>query len=113
MVNVPTTLVIHLRPTIDLPTGCQQRGNPIMNDRLSMTLVVIGSVLAIAFASTPTADASPDPTRTNPVPGPGGSVAMPPGAPIAVYPKDQNVGGANPYTPYGTNPLAPYGVWTP
>jgi hypothetical protein len=38
---------------------------------------------------------------------------MPPGGPLAVYPKDQNVGGADPYTPYGTNPLGPYGVWTP
>ncbi len=84
-----------------------------MNDRLSMTLVVVGSVLAIAVAATPTAEASSDPTPTNPVLGPGGSVAMPPGGPLAVYLKDQNVGGADPYTPYGTNPLAPYGVWTP
>ena len=84
-----------------------------MNDRLNMTLAVVGSVLAIAVAATPTANASSDPTPTNPVPGPGGSVAMPPGGPLAVYPKDQNVGGADPYTPYDTNPLGSYGVWTP
>jgi hypothetical protein len=84
-----------------------------MNDRLNMTLAVVGSVLAIAVAATPTADASSDPTPTNPVPGPGGSVAMPPGGPLAVYLKDQNVGGTDPYTPYGTNPLVPYGIWTP
>jgi hypothetical protein len=40
-------------------------------------------------------------------------VAMPPGGPIAVYPEDQTVGGADPYTPFGTDPLTPYGVWAP
>ena len=42
-----------------------------------------------------------------------GTVALPPGGPVAIYPQLQSVGGANPYTPYGTNPYTPYGVWTP
>jgi hypothetical protein len=85
-----------------------------MNDKVKMTLLFAVGAVAIAFGSSPTADASPSiPTLTNPVPGPGGAVAMPPGGPLAVYLEDQNVGGADPFTPYGTNPLAPYGVWTP
>jgi hypothetical protein len=84
-----------------------------VNDRLSMPLVVVSSVLAIVLAPAPTADAAPDPAPPNPGQGPGGAVAMPPGGPLAVYLQDQNVGGAYPYTPYGTDPLAPYGVWTP
>jgi len=42
-----------------------------------------------------------------------GTVALPPGGPVAIYPQHQSIGGANPYTPYGTNPYVPYGVWTP
>ena len=42
-----------------------------------------------------------------------GTVALPPGGPVAIYPQLQSIGGANPYTPYGTNPYVPYGVWTP
>jgi hypothetical protein len=41
-----------------------------------------------------------------------GTVALPPGGPNVVYVQDQTVGGANPYTPFGTNPGVPYGVWT-
>jgi hypothetical protein len=40
-----------------------------------------------------------------------GTVALPPGGPNVVYAQDQNVGGANPYTPFGTDPGVPYGVW--
>jgi len=40
-----------------------------------------------------------------------GTVALPPGGPAVVFPQDQNTGGANPYTPFGTNPDVPYGVW--
>ena len=42
-----------------------------------------------------------------------GTVAVPPGGPVAIYPQDQSTGGANPYTPFGTNPYVPYGVWAP
>ena len=42
-----------------------------------------------------------------------GTVALPPGGPVAIYPQLQSIGGANPYTPFGTNPYVPYGVWTP
>jgi hypothetical protein len=42
-----------------------------------------------------------------------GTAALPPGGPVAIYPQEQSVGGANPYTPYGANPYVPYGVWTP
>jgi hypothetical protein len=42
-----------------------------------------------------------------------GTVALPPGGPVAIYPQDQVTGGANPYTPFGTNPNVPYGVWAP
>lgn len=42
-----------------------------------------------------------------------GSVALPPGGPIAVYPQDQPVGGANPLVPFGTDPFVPYGTWAP
>jgi hypothetical protein len=40
-----------------------------------------------------------------------GTVALPPGAPIAIYPAPGVIGGANPYVPFGTDPYAPYGVW--
>ena len=40
-----------------------------------------------------------------------GTVALPPGGPVAVFPQDQIIGGADPYTPFGTNPDVPYGVW--
>jgi hypothetical protein len=97
---------------------CPERGGPMMKDRLTLALAVVGSAVAVALAAAPTADASPNPAPTNPAPtnpsgGPGGSVAMPPGGPIAVYPQDQIVGGADPYTPFGTDPLVPYGSWTP
>ena len=32
---------------------------------------------------------------------------------VVVYQQDQSVGGANPYTPFGTDPYDPFGVWTP
>ena len=40
-----------------------------------------------------------------------GSVALPPGGPIAVYPQTGPTSGANPYTPFGVNPYVPFGVW--
>ncbi len=42
-----------------------------------------------------------------------GTVALPPGAPIAVYPQDQAIGGADPLVPFGTDPFVPYGTWAP
>ena len=42
-----------------------------------------------------------------------GTVALPPGGPVAIYPQLQSIGGANPYTPFGPNPYVPYGVWAP
>jgi hypothetical protein len=41
----------------------------------------------------------------------GGSAALPPGGPVAIYPITPANGGANPYTPYGVDPYVPYGVW--
>jgi hypothetical protein len=83
-----------------------------MKNSLRMALLIVGSAVAIAVASMPTAAAAPGATPTNPAPGPGGAVAMPPGGPLTVYWQEQNVGGADPDTPYGTDPLVPYGVWT-
>jgi len=40
-----------------------------------------------------------------------GTVALPPGGPDIVYQQNQNIGGANPFTPFGTDPYVPYGVW--
>jgi hypothetical protein len=40
-----------------------------------------------------------------------GTVALPPGGPQPVYLQAQDLGGANPYTPFGTNPYVPYGAW--
>jgi hypothetical protein len=40
-----------------------------------------------------------------------GSVALPPGGPITVYPQTGPNSGANPYTPFGVDPYVPYGVW--
>jgi hypothetical protein len=85
----------------------------MVKDRMTRALAVYGGVIAVAFAVAPTAAGSPDPVPSNPVQGPGGAVAMPPGAPLAVYPEDQTVGGADPLTPFGADPLVPYGVWTP
>jgi hypothetical protein len=42
-----------------------------------------------------------------------GTVALPPGGPSIVYQQDQTLGGANPYTPFGTNAYVPFSVWTP
>jgi hypothetical protein len=42
----------------------------------------------------------------------GGTVALPPGGPVAVYPQEQLTGGADPYVPFGTDPFVPYGVWS-
>jgi hypothetical protein len=33
-----------------------------------------------------------------------GTVALPPGGPVAIYPQGQVIGGANPYPPFGSNP---------
>ena len=40
-----------------------------------------------------------------------GTVALLPGGPDIVYQQNQNIGGANPFTPFGTDPYVPYGVW--
>jgi hypothetical protein len=65
-------------------------------------------VAAVAIAAAPsTAGAGPNSASGQ------GTVALPPGGPIAVFPQDQIIGGADPYTPFGTNPDVPYGVWTP
>jgi hypothetical protein len=42
----------------------------------------------------------------------GGTVALPPGGPVSIYPQTALLGGANPYTPFGTDPYVPYGVWS-
>ena len=42
-----------------------------------------------------------------------GTVALPPGGPVAIFPGDSIIGGANPYTPFGTSPYVPWGAWTP
>jgi hypothetical protein len=41
-----------------------------------------------------------------------GTVALPPGGPVAIYPGAQDTGGANPFTPFGTSPYVPWGAWS-
>ena len=60
-----------------------------------------------------TTPSSPATTNAPSSQGSEGTVALPPGGPVAIYPQLQNIGGANPYTPFGTNPYVPYGTWTP
>lgn len=63
--------------------------------RFCLTAFAIPVAIAVATPVTATADA----------PGASGSVALPPGGPIAIYPQDQIIGGAK--------PLVPYGAWAP
>ena len=58
------------------------------------------AALAIGLAGPALADGAPV-----------GSVALPPGGPVAVYPQIGPGSGANPYTPFGVDPYTPYGVW--
>lgn len=74
-----------------------------------LTGYAVGSVLA-AFAAAiviaaPSAAAIDGETGQ-------GSVALPPGGPISIYPGGSDLGGANPYTPFGTSPYVPWGVWS-
>jgi hypothetical protein len=95
-----------------VPPNAGREAAITMNNKLRTSLLVAGSAVAIALAAAPTSAASPGLTPTTPAPGPGGAVAMPPGGPLSVYWQSQNVGGADPYTPFGTDPSVPYGVWT-
>lgn len=77
--------------------------------RIAIASLLTGGVAA-AIAAAPLALAAP---VVGPGSGHGGSVPMPPGGPQAVYPRDEKVGGADPYTPYGTDPYVAFGTWTP
>jgi hypothetical protein len=71
--------------------------------KLIFAIIGVGGLAAVAIGlATPALAADEE-----------GTVALPPGGPVAIYPQLQSIGGANPYTPYGTNPYVPYGVWTP
>jgi len=35
------------------------------------------------------------------------------GGPVAIFPRDQTIGGANPDLPDGTDPLSPFSTWIP
>jgi hypothetical protein len=80
-------------------------------------LIALGTATASHAAETNSTSPSYSPTpiqTAHPYQGAeDGSVALPPGGPIAIYPQGQSIGGANPYTPFGTNPYVPHGVWTP
>lgn len=78
--------------------------------RITAASVLTGGAAAAAIAVAPLALAAP---VVGPGSGHGGPVPMPPGGPQAVYPRDQPVGGADPYTPYGTDPYVAFGTWTP
>jgi uncharacterized lipoprotein YbaY len=90
--------------------------------------VLAGLAAAAAIAATPSAaaagldpipappSAGAPPTQASPVPDQTpsrGTVALPPGAPVDIFPQDQTVGGADPFVPFGTDPYVPYGVWNP
>jgi hypothetical protein len=78
--------------------------------RLSLASALAGAA-AFAICSAPIASAA------GPVVGPSsgddGTVTMPPGGPETIYPRDQRIGGADPYTPFGSSPYVPFGTWTP
>ena len=84
----------------------------------ALALIALGTATAshaaddaasVAIAPQSSASATTAPTS----PSGQGTVALPPGGPVAIYPQAQSIGGANPYTPFGTNPYVPYGAWTP
>jgi len=70
-----------------------------------MTKLGLAAIASTALAAVAIGLAAPAPAD--------GTVALPPGGPRIVYQQDQSVGGANPYTPFGTDPYTPFGVWTP
>jgi hypothetical protein len=80
-------------------------------------LAVAGAVAVAPVAAA--AGVNPEPTPTTPMPVaiapafPGGAVALPQGGPVAIFPQDQAIGGADPFLPFGTDPSVPYGAWTP
>ena len=79
-------------------------------------LIALGTATASHAAETNSTSPSSSPTPVQTAPHQGaedGSVALPPGGPLEIYPQGQSTGGANPYTPFGTNPYVPHGVWTP
>jgi hypothetical protein len=75
-----------------------------------------GIAAAAAIAAAPSAFAADNPSgpanQTPSVSSPGGAVALPAGGPVVIIPEPQNIGGANPYVPFGTDPYVPWGVWS-
>ena len=92
---------------------------------LGLASAVVGVAAAVAVAAAPSASAAAtDPTpvangAAQPTQHPAapsranGPVALPPGGPVSVLPRDSAIGGADPYLPFGTDPFVPDGVWTP
>ncbi len=70
---------------------------------IGTTSLLAGVAAVIAIAATPSATADT---------ADGGTVALPPGGPVAIYPQNQITSGANLYTPFGTDPEVPYGAST-
>jgi hypothetical protein len=68
------------------------------------------AAVAIGLATPALAAPAPAPPAANGHSGQG-TVALPLGAPVALYPQGEIVGGADPYTPFGTDPAGAYGVW--
>ena len=85
-------------------------GPQLRINRIVIASLLAGGAAAAAVAAAPLALADP---VVGPGSGHGGSITMPPGGPEAVYPRDQRIGGADPYTPYGTDPFVAFGTWTP
>ena len=84
-------------------------GISIIATTLTLGGVAFASQSAVAMTTMSDDHDQVPATTTN---DPGGAVVLPPGGPVAIYPRDQTVGGANPFVPYGPNPMVPYGVWT-
>ncbi|MBV9516135.1 MAG: hypothetical protein JO280_19150 [Mycobacteriaceae bacterium] len=89
-----------------------------------MSLILASCAAAAVVGAAPSAvaagaDPAPVPTpATQPTLAPAeptsrGTVALPPGGPVATLPQDRTIGGADPFVPFGSDPFVPYGVWTP
>jgi hypothetical protein len=79
----------------------------------ALTALAVGAAIAAAPCAV-AANVDQGPVVAGPTePGPAIEPAPPQGGPVAIFPWDQLIGGANPDLPDGTDPLVPYGVWTP
>jgi hypothetical protein len=82
----------------------------VTNPRLAAVASAGLAAVAIGVATPAFAASATTPPAANSQSGQG-TVALPLGAPVALYPQDEIVGGDDPYTPFGTDPDGAYGVW--